>query len=79
MNQTQVTAPLQRRVSEIADAWNRGDLAAYDAVFAADADFVDTSGGLTSGRAAIAAVHEQDSRRGSQAPRCRSTVRRCGH
>jgi uncharacterized protein (TIGR02246 family) len=60
MNQTQVTAQLQRRVSEIADAWNRGDLQTYGAVFADDADFVDTSGGLTSGRAAIAAVHERE-------------------
>lgn len=60
MNQAQVTAQLQQRVSDMADAWNRGDLAAYDAVFAADADFVDTSAGLTSGRAAIAAVHERE-------------------
>ena len=60
MNQAQVTAQLQRRVSEMVEAANRHDVAAYDAVFAADADFIDTSGGLTSGRAAIAAVHKEE-------------------
>jgi uncharacterized protein (TIGR02246 family) len=61
MNEAEVTAEIQRRVCELAEAWNRGDLEAYDAVFAVDAEFVDTSARLTLGRAAIAAAHEQES------------------
>lgn len=64
MDETDVTAEIQLRVAQLAEAWNRGDLRSYDAVFAADAEFVDTSGGLTSGRAAIAATHERESASG---------------
>ena len=64
MNQTEVTAHLQRLVSELVDAWNRGDIATYSSAFASDAEFVDTSGGLTSGHDAIAAVHEQEYAKG---------------
>jgi uncharacterized protein (TIGR02246 family) len=45
--------------SQLESSWNRADAAAFAALFAKDADFVNVRGDYGSGREAIAAAHAQ--------------------
>jgi uncharacterized protein (TIGR02246 family) len=49
---------LEDLTESLARAWNAHDAAALCAFYAADADFVDESGGITQGRDAIFARHQ---------------------
>ena len=52
-----VPAPLAKIVAQWCDAWNRGDAAAFAALFAEDSDFVNVLGAWWKPRSAIASAH----------------------
>lgn len=51
-------AAVQAVFDRLTDAWNRGDGAAYGALFTADADYIDVTGTHTRGGAAIGRTHQ---------------------
>lgn len=63
VGQTTVTEAATGVVSRYAATWNARDMAAFGALFAADARYVNSSGSFLRGRAAIVARH-RETRRG---------------
>ncbi len=51
-------AAIQDVFDRLTDAWNRGDGAAYGALFTADADYIDVTGTHTRGGDAIGRTHQ---------------------
>lgn len=49
---------IRHTLSQLAEAWNRADGAAYGACFTADADYVDVTGQHTQGAEAIGRLHQ---------------------
>jgi uncharacterized protein (TIGR02246 family) len=50
--------PFKAVIAQMQQSWNKGDAAAFAAVFGAEADFIDLMGGHSVGQQAIAASHK---------------------
>jgi uncharacterized protein (TIGR02246 family) len=60
MTTSAAEAQIRLLLGRMSEAWNRGDMAAFDAAFTADVDFVDTAGVWYRGRDAVQAVHARE-------------------
>jgi uncharacterized protein (TIGR02246 family) len=60
MNNLNEEEEIKKLVTNMRDAWNRGDIKSFDSAFAEDVDFVDTAGKPYKGRDQIEGEHMKE-------------------
>lgn len=60
MSDRVLESDIGRVFDRMAEAWSRGDAAAYDSIFSDDVIVIDTAGTIVQGLADVSAVHRQE-------------------